>query len=288
MKRKGFTLIELLAVIVILAVIMVVAVPKILDIIESSRKSAFENSYKLVSKAIKTQIASSNIVETDFEKNESGCYEFDFTNNNDNVQNLQVKNKENFDGSISYCNNQISYNNFTDGHYTINEKTVSKNDGETEISKDITIYKDGTLYQGGSIVATHEYTYPITYDFSSYNYLKVQKNPSYPTRNSDLFCGTSEKIDLSKKYVLLKTNRKINKTADNSYGYYLTINTPIENYYYTDGTDFYVVCVIPEDMKTKGILELYYWVSNTTIDTEEVRISEIRLTDNLPTGMTEY
>ena len=40
-NKKGFTLIELLAVIVILAIIMVVAVPKILDIIENSRKRAF-------------------------------------------------------------------------------------------------------------------------------------------------------------------------------------------------------------------------------------------------------
>ena len=39
-KEKGFTLIELLAVIVILAILMVVAVPKILNVIENSRKSA--------------------------------------------------------------------------------------------------------------------------------------------------------------------------------------------------------------------------------------------------------
>ena len=50
-NKKGFTLIELLAVIVILAVIMVIAVPKILDIIESSRRKAFENSANLIAKA---------------------------------------------------------------------------------------------------------------------------------------------------------------------------------------------------------------------------------------------
>ena len=37
-KNKGFTLIELLAVIVILAILMVIAVPKILNVIENSRK----------------------------------------------------------------------------------------------------------------------------------------------------------------------------------------------------------------------------------------------------------
>jgi len=43
-RRKGFTLIELLAVIVILAVIALIASPLIINIIESSRKKAFENS----------------------------------------------------------------------------------------------------------------------------------------------------------------------------------------------------------------------------------------------------
>ena len=52
MKKKGFTLIELLAVIVILAVIMVIAVPKILDVIENSRKSAAKSSAELYVDAI--------------------------------------------------------------------------------------------------------------------------------------------------------------------------------------------------------------------------------------------
>lgn len=46
--RKGFTLVELLAVIVVLAIILVIAVPKILDVINSARKSAFEDSAKLL------------------------------------------------------------------------------------------------------------------------------------------------------------------------------------------------------------------------------------------------
>lgn len=37
-KNKGFTLIELLAVIIIISVIAVVAVPKILDVIENSKR----------------------------------------------------------------------------------------------------------------------------------------------------------------------------------------------------------------------------------------------------------
>ena len=54
MNKKGFTLIELLAVIVILAIIMVIAVPQILEVIDSSRRSAWANNIKMISKAIET------------------------------------------------------------------------------------------------------------------------------------------------------------------------------------------------------------------------------------------
>ena len=45
MRERGFTLIELLAVIVILAIIAVITVPKIADMIESSRKGAAEDAF---------------------------------------------------------------------------------------------------------------------------------------------------------------------------------------------------------------------------------------------------
>ena len=53
MKNKGFTLVELLAIIVILAVIMVIAVPKILDVVNGSRNSAWSDSVNMISKSIK-------------------------------------------------------------------------------------------------------------------------------------------------------------------------------------------------------------------------------------------
>ena len=53
-NKKGFTLIELLAVIVILAIIMVIAVPQILNVIDSSRTSAWNDSVKLIKNAIET------------------------------------------------------------------------------------------------------------------------------------------------------------------------------------------------------------------------------------------
>ena len=57
MNKKGFTLIELLAVIVILAIIMVIAVPQILNVINNSRTSAWNDNVKMIEKAIETNEA---------------------------------------------------------------------------------------------------------------------------------------------------------------------------------------------------------------------------------------
>ena len=47
-NKNAFTLIELLAVIVILAVILVISIPRILDVIETSKKDSFKNSAQLI------------------------------------------------------------------------------------------------------------------------------------------------------------------------------------------------------------------------------------------------
>ena len=67
-NKKGFTLIELLAVIVILAIIMVIAVPQILNVIQSSRDSAWKSNVKLIEEGIElgeatttTGLTSSNV-----------------------------------------------------------------------------------------------------------------------------------------------------------------------------------------------------------------------------------
>ena len=47
-KKNTFTLIELLAVIIILAVILVISIPKILDVIDESKKDLFKTSAQLI------------------------------------------------------------------------------------------------------------------------------------------------------------------------------------------------------------------------------------------------
>jgi type IV pilus assembly protein PilA len=52
MNKRGFTLVELLAIIVILAIILAIAVPTISSIVQSVKKSAFEEDAKLVIKTV--------------------------------------------------------------------------------------------------------------------------------------------------------------------------------------------------------------------------------------------
>ena len=64
-KRNAFTLIELLAVIVILAVILVIAIPRILDVIEESKKDSFKNSAQLIADSAEKKKVSDKLLGKD-------------------------------------------------------------------------------------------------------------------------------------------------------------------------------------------------------------------------------
>jgi len=90
--RNGFTLIELLAVIVILAIIAVIATPIIVEIIEDTKKSAFERSVERIIRA--TDI---NVVSKQYDEN----YVYELT---DGVlsDGVQVSNTTGLNGKINY------------------------------------------------------------------------------------------------------------------------------------------------------------------------------------------
>ena len=163
-KNKGFTLIELLAVIVILAILMVIAVPKILNVIENSRKSAAESSIKLVKDAIKTQVISESMMGTNFTSDESGCYTFNFDDQKSgNAKELQLKNKENIKGSIKYCNGNFTNNTLVfDGQdmKTIVCKRATKLHTEECTQTDNTYYCSGAGLKGKTITYGNETTTP--------------------------------------------------------------------------------------------------------------------------------
>ena len=64
-KINAFTLIELLAVIVILAVILVIAIPRILDVIETSKKDSFKNSAQLIADSAEKKKVSDKLLGKD-------------------------------------------------------------------------------------------------------------------------------------------------------------------------------------------------------------------------------
>ena len=64
-NKSGFTLIELLAVIVILAVILVIAIPRILDVIETSKKDSFKNSAQLIADSAEKKKVSDKLLGKD-------------------------------------------------------------------------------------------------------------------------------------------------------------------------------------------------------------------------------
>ena len=66
-KRNAFTLIELLAVIVILAVILVISIPRILDVIETSKKDSFKNAAQLIADSAEKKKASNKLLDKDEE-----------------------------------------------------------------------------------------------------------------------------------------------------------------------------------------------------------------------------
>ena len=66
-NKNAFTLIELLAVIVILAVILVIAIPRILDVIETSKKDSFKNSAQLIADSAEKKKASNKLLDKDEE-----------------------------------------------------------------------------------------------------------------------------------------------------------------------------------------------------------------------------
>ena len=173
-NKKGFTLIELLAVIVILAIIMVIAVPKILDVIENSRKTAaIESAQFFVDAVNKSNQFASTSLSSDYELYRDGKY------NVSNVKNtLKLKNTWPSDNSTflscdgkwcsvtnSECENiNYTYTRFfwydasTDG-YTLNNgwyTTLNPNSKAYRRTDGITPEVCG-VFQNGTVCMTSSY-----------------------------------------------------------------------------------------------------------------------------------
>ena len=105
-KSNAFTLIELLAVIVILAVILVIAIPRILDVIEESKKDSFKNSAQLIADTAEKKKVSDKLLGKDEEitcKDVAKISDEDYasciiTFDSDGIAKVSITGKGKFDG----------------------------------------------------------------------------------------------------------------------------------------------------------------------------------------------
>ena len=158
-KKNGFTLIELLAVIVILSLIALIAIPMIMNVIESSRKGAYEESLRNLIKATEYYETSEEILGNNV----------DFSNGLSVLDShIEMKNKNFKTGIIKKNENgELYLENVSDGNYcgngTIDQLTIIKgNCGEVELPKPVepftfdSIMTDEKAGSNGSInIDTH-------------------------------------------------------------------------------------------------------------------------------------
>ena len=146
-KRNAFTLIELLAVIVILAVILVIAIPRILDVIETSKKDSFKSTAQLIADSAEKKYVTNKLNNIDEEitcdkvaKISSKDYEYCFVKiNEEGKATVTIEGKGKFKG-MGICNasketSEISDTCSTDSSY-FNYQEV----------------EDGILIRGSSII----------------------------------------------------------------------------------------------------------------------------------------
>ena len=110
-KKNACTLIELLAVIVILAVILVISIPRILDVIETSKKDSFKSTAQLIADSAEKKRVSDKLLGKEEEitcdkvaKISSKDYEYCIVKiNEEGKATVTIKGKGKFDG-MAICN----------------------------------------------------------------------------------------------------------------------------------------------------------------------------------------
>ena len=125
-KNKGFTLIELLAVIIIISVIAVVAVPKILDVIENSKRQTSIESGQLYAKAVNQNMTFSDLDSSKYKsffKSDQSVYSVK------ELSSVTVKNKPK-SGSVTINDKRV-----VGANLCINEYNVIYNNGKWSAEK---------------------------------------------------------------------------------------------------------------------------------------------------------
>lgn len=143
MKNKGFTLIELLAVIVILAIIAIIATPKILDVVEESRKNAAESSALGYIDAVEKQLMINDLQST------SGVTAGSYSIEDLDRMGVKVSGKKP-DGGTVVINNKGAVESAS---LSVNDYEVSCASGKCEAYKGTIVYRFSSdpLFTGDKI-----------------------------------------------------------------------------------------------------------------------------------------
>ena len=125
-KRNAFTLIELLAVIVILAVILVISIPRILDVIETSKLDSFKSTAQIIADSAEKKYVTNKLNNIDEEitcesvsKLSKEDYEYCFVKiDNEGKATVTIEGKGKFEGNTCTGNKiNVDCNKATSSKY---------------------------------------------------------------------------------------------------------------------------------------------------------------------------
>ena len=152
-NKKGFTLVELLAVIVILAVILVIAIPRILDVIDSSKLSSFESSARMIISDAEKQYAINKVngleeeisCENTSKLNSNEYSNCEITFDSEGLASIELTGSGKFEGltctgnSITLTCNTNSVTFTDEACFTFNSETGAITDYDDNCDKDVKI-----------------------------------------------------------------------------------------------------------------------------------------------------
>ena len=149
MNKKGFTLVELLAVIVILAIIALISSAIILNVIETSKKGALEDSaYGIVEAGEMYYMQHINSEETKKDRYDFQIINKKFVNKDDNTKELKFKGKMPKTGTLQINNNGSIAIAICDDDYcackSVSENKVTVKDTSCNISADTGEIENGS------------------------------------------------------------------------------------------------------------------------------------------------
>ena len=231
MKKKGFTLIELLAVIVILAIIAVITVPKIADMISSSREGGAEDSFYGSLKAAEIGYAKALQSKTDLKGDTCDLSKASgdkVTCTNSTVLSFSGKIPEK--GIITIANGSVEGTGLTLNGYSCSGDLSTKKPCEKQNSK---VLASETLIS--KVVTSGDGLHSDNYEFGRYIF-RGQNPNNYVLFNNEPWRIISVEKDKTLKIIRqeILAQKSFDETKSNNWARPATLNTYLNEEYYNN------------------------------------------------------